>query len=58
VLGAPPHPLGWYLLIASGIPVGDALIVLRSGGPRAAAYGVHGATAAVMLTTGMLLLLG
>lgn len=58
VLGDPPHLLGWYLLITAGIPVGDALIVLRSGGSRAAAYGIHGATAAVMLTTSVLLLVG
>lgn len=33
---------------ATGIPAGDALIVLRSRGPKATAYGVHGATAVVM----------
>jgi hypothetical protein len=54
--GAAPHLLGWFLLIAAGIPVGDAVIVLRSNGPRAAAYGIHGATAVVILTTSLLLL--
>lgn len=50
--------LGWFLLVAAGIPVGDALIVLRSGGPRGIAYGVHAATAAVMIAISLLLLLG
>ncbi|RSM74278.1 hypothetical protein DMB66_02410 [Actinoplanes sp. ATCC 53533] len=54
--GATPHLLGWYMLAAVGIPAGDALIVLRSNGPKAAAYGVHGATAAVMLAISVLLL--
>ncbi|PJE96901.1 hypothetical protein CUT44_15180 [Streptomyces carminius] len=57
LVGATPHLLGWFMLAATAIPVGDALIVLRSNGPRAAAYGIHGATAAVMLVTSALLLL-
>lgn len=52
------HLLGWFMLAATFIPVGDALIVLRSNGSRAAAYGIHGATAAVMLAISALLLLG
>ncbi|GGN72328.1 membrane protein [Actinoplanes lobatus] len=58
VAGAAPHLLGWSLLAAAGIPVGDTLIVLRSGGPKATAYGVHAATAAVMAAISLLLLLG
>ncbi|MEE1943355.1 DUF4267 domain-containing protein [Streptomyces sp. TRM 70361] len=54
--GATPHLLGWFMLAATGIPVGDALIVLRSNGPRAAAYGIHGTTAVVMLAISVLLL--
>jgi hypothetical protein len=50
------HMLGWFMLAATVIPVGDALIVLRSKGPKPTAYGVHGATAAVMLVIGVLLL--
>ncbi len=42
---------------ASLILVGDALIVLRSGGTRASAFGIHGATAAVMLAASAALLL-
>jgi hypothetical protein len=54
--GATPHLLGWFMLAAAGIPVGDALIVLRSNGPKAAVYGIHGATAVVMLAISVLLL--
>ncbi|MGW2282519.1 DUF4267 domain-containing protein [Streptomyces sp. NPDC001770] len=52
----PTQLLGWFMLAAACIPVGDASIVLRVGGPKSAAYGVHGATAAVMLAVGALLL--
>src|SRR5687768_6478109 len=55
---ATPQLLGWFMLAAAGIPAGDALIVLRSKGPKAAAYGIHGATAAVMLVISALLLAG
>jgi hypothetical protein len=44
-----PHLLGAFMAAASLIPVGDAIIVLRGGGTRAAAFGIHGVTAAVML---------
>lgn len=54
--GATPHLLGWFMLAAAGIPVGDALIVLRSNGPKAAVYGIHGATALVMVAISVLLL--
>ena len=50
-----PHVLGWFELAASTIPIGDAIIVLRSNGPKATAYGVHGATAVVLLATAALL---
>ena len=50
-----PHVLGWFELAASIIPIGDAIIVLRRGGPRATAYGVHAGTAAVLLATAALL---
>ncbi|TDC11067.1 DUF4267 domain-containing protein [Streptomyces sp. 8K308] len=48
--------LGWYVLVFAAIPAGDAVVVLRSGGPKAAAYGVHGATAVAMLVTSIGLL--
>jgi hypothetical protein len=53
-----PHVLGRYLIAASIAPAGDATIVLRHDGPKATAYGVHGATAAAMLGTAALLLSG
>ncbi|MFI6320134.1 DUF4267 domain-containing protein [Nonomuraea sp. NPDC050556] len=56
LIGGTTHLLGWVMLAASAIPVGDAVIVLRSNGPRRAAYGVHGATAVVMLAISALLL--
>jgi len=51
-----PHLVGWVMLAATIIPIVDATIVLRSGGPKSIAYGVHGGTAAVMLVTTALLL--
>ncbi len=51
-----PHLLGAFMAAASLIPVGDAVIVLRNGGTRAAAFGIHGATAVVMLAVSAALL--
>lgn len=56
LVGGSSSLLGWFMLAATGIPVGDALIVLRSGGPKSAVYGIHGATAVVMLAISMILL--
>jgi Domain of unknown function (DUF4267) len=50
-----PRLLGWLMLAVALIPIADGTIVLRSGGPRAIAYGVHWATAAVMLIAAGLL---
>ena len=50
------HLLGWVMLAATTIPLADAAIVLRSGGSRAIAFGVHGVTAVVLLVTTALLL--
>jgi hypothetical protein len=47
---ASTHALGWAMLAAATIPLLDGLTVLRSGGPEAIPFGVHHATAAVMLT--------
>ncbi|GAA4910228.1 uncharacterized protein DUF4267 [Stackebrandtia albiflava] len=55
--GATPQLLGWYICAVAATPVADAVIVARSGGPKTAVYGVHGATAVVMLAIGLLLLL-
>ena len=51
-----PRLLGEFLIVASLIPLGDAASVLRSGGKKAAAFGIHGATAVVMLATAALLI--
>jgi len=50
------HLVGWVMLAATVIPIADATIVLRNGGAKSVAYGVHGGTAAVMLITVALLL--
>jgi hypothetical protein len=56
MLAGATHLLGWIMLAATVIPVVDAAIVLRNGGTKAVAYGVHGGTAVVMLITTALLL--
>jgi uncharacterized protein DUF4267 len=48
---------GWVMLAATIIPLTDATIVLRNGGSKSIAWGVHGVTAAVMLITSALLLI-
>ena len=45
-------------LAATMTPVGDMLVVLRRGGPRSVAFGVHGATALVMAAAAVSLLAG
>ena len=52
-----PHLLGAFMAVASITPVGDAVIVLRSGGTLATAIGIHGATAAVVLAASGALLM-
>jgi hypothetical protein len=44
------------LLVASLIALGDAATVLRSGGSRTAAFGIHGMTALVIIATGATLI--
>jgi hypothetical protein len=48
----PPRLLGEFMLVASLIPIGDAAIVLRSGGSRKVAFGIHGLTALVIVAAG------
>jgi hypothetical protein len=50
-----PHVLGWMIVAATLIPLGDALTVLGHDGPKPTAYGAHGGTAALMLATAGLL---
>jgi hypothetical protein len=51
------HLIGWEMLAATIIPLADAAIVLRHGGSKSIAWGVHGGTAVVMLITTALLLI-
>jgi hypothetical protein len=39
----------WFMLAVALVPLGDTLIVLRHGGAKAVAFGIHFATAAVVL---------
>lgn len=49
-LATATHPaLGWFLLAASLIPFGDALIVLRHHGSKVLAYAMHGGTGVLAL---------
>ncbi|MFD0350229.1 DUF4267 domain-containing protein [Kitasatospora aburaviensis] len=48
--------LGWLLLADALVPLDDAINVLSHHGSAAAAYGIHGATAAAVALTGALLL--
>jgi hypothetical protein len=48
--------LGYPMLAIALIPIADGAIVLRSGGPMNLAYGVHWATAALMLIDAALLI--
>ena len=51
-----PALLGGLMLALTLNPIGDAAIVLHSKGPKSAAYGIHAATAAVMLIIAAVLL--
>ncbi len=48
--------VGIVLLVLALIPFGDMSNVLVSGGRRATAFAVHGATCAVMLFAGLWLI--
>ena len=51
-----PRLLGEFMLVASLIAFGDMATVLRSGGSRAAAFGIHGLTGLVIVATGACLI--
>jgi hypothetical protein len=53
-----PHALAWVILAEAFIPFGDMLIILRHGGKKAIAFGVHGLTSAGMVVASVLLLIG
>ncbi|NUO99620.1 MAG: DUF4267 domain-containing protein [Nonomuraea sp.] len=45
----------WFMLIVALLPLGDTLIVLRNGGTKAVAFGIHFATAVALLINAALL---
>ena len=45
----------WFMLAVALVPLGDFMIVLRHGGTKATAFGVHFATAVVVLISAALL---
>ncbi|MCZ0986780.1 DUF4267 domain-containing protein [Streptomyces diastatochromogenes] len=45
----------WFMVCVALVPLGDTLIVLRNGGPKAVAFGIHFATAVVVLISAGLL---
>ncbi|MER5626635.1 DUF4267 domain-containing protein [Streptosporangium sp. NPDC002544] len=49
------HAEAWYMLVVALLPLGDTVIVLRHGGTKAAAFGIHFATAVVVLINAALL---
>lgn len=58
LLTATQSTLGVFLLVIAVIPAGDMLVVLRYGGSRPLAYGMHGGTSAALVLLGLVLLLG
>ncbi|GGS59639.1 DUF4267 domain-containing protein [Streptomyces griseoviridis] len=45
----------WFMLAVVIVPLGDTLVVLRHGGTRAVAFGIHFATAVTVLISAALL---
>ena len=56
IVAQEPTLLAWVLLAETLTPLADAAIVLRHGGSRGQAYGIHGVTVVFMLITVALLL--
>jgi hypothetical protein len=49
------HAEAWFMLAVALVPLGDTLIVLRHGGTRATAVGIHFTTAVLVLISAALL---
>ncbi|MGC4757062.1 DUF4267 domain-containing protein [Micromonospora trifolii] len=47
--------VAWFMLIVALNPLGDTVVVLRNGGTKAVAFGIHFATALVVLLNAALL---
>ncbi|MFB7503783.1 DUF4267 domain-containing protein [Streptomyces broussonetiae] len=45
----------WFMVAVALVPLGDTLTVLRNGGTKAVAFGIHFATAVVVLISAGLL---
>jgi hypothetical protein len=58
ILNRSSQLLGFFLLAVTIVTLSDALIVLKHGGTKTTAFGIHGATAAIILITSGLLFLG
>lgn len=56
LITAEPAVVAWCVLAFTLIPLGDACLVLGSRGSRAAAWGIHGGTAVLMLLSAGLIL--
>ena len=52
---AGPVAAAWFMLVVALVPIGDTFVVLRHGGTRAVAFGIHFATAVVVLVSAALL---
>jgi hypothetical protein len=49
------HAAAWFMLVVALVPLGDTWIVLRNGGSKATAFGIHFATAVTILLSAALL---
>jgi Domain of unknown function (DUF4267) len=58
MVNASPRLLGEFMLLASLIAFGDMATVLRSGGSKALAFGMHGLTGLLIVATGACLIIG
>jgi hypothetical protein len=50
-----PRTMGWFMMVTSIVPIGDTVIALSHGGRKSVAFGIHFATAVVMLLAAGLL---
>ena len=56
IMTTDPRAVGIALLVLAFTPLGDMANVLWSGGSKATAFSVHGATCVVMLVVGLFLI--
>lgn len=49
------HAEAWFMVVVALSPLGDTAIVMRHGGTKATAFGIHFATAVVILISAALL---